>query len=95
MEIPAIFGLILCVLTFIILVFTCMGCNSPENEQTTEELPVEIANVAPSAPVIEDTVTFGQDRFVNDALRVEENEQAHKDNIELPLAYEDLFVETK
>ena len=73
-EEPAIFGLILWFFTFICIVYSCIGCNSVEDEQTTGELPVEIAIDASSAPVIEDTVIFGQVRFVNNTLRVEENE---------------------
>ena len=83
-------ALILGIFIFIGILFTCMRCN--ENEQVPEEL--EIETVEPSAPVVIEAAV-DQAGIMNDALQFEINDESLGERIDLPPAYEELFVKTE
>ena len=66
--------------------------SNAENEQVPDEL--EIETVEPSAPVVTEA-TVDQAGIVNDNYQIEFNEECPKEIIDLPPAYEDLFVKTE
>ncbi len=69
----------------------CCKDNEDRNFETEEEEAPPPAVTVPSAP----PVPVDQATFVNTAFQIEENEDAPKENHDLPPAYEDIFVDSR